>query len=79
MLKTLSTPGIRLRLHYGAGAGQVPILSKWCRPLLARDGYSVLERTGLAPRAWPEELGLNLLSELNLPDGGRLLKLIIDR
>lgn len=59
---------------------ELPILSKWCRPLLAREGYFLFWKgQDWRHEAWPEELGLNLLSELNLPDGGRLLKLVIDR
>lgn len=59
---------------------ELPQLVKWCRPLLAPEG-ELLFWKGREWRheAWPEELGLKLLSELNLADGGRLIKLMIDK
>jgi 16S rRNA (guanine527-N7)-methyltransferase len=58
---------------------EMPLLVKWCRPFLAREG-SLLFWKGKDWRneAWPEELGLKLLTELNLGDGSRLIKLIIE-
>jgi len=59
---------------------ELPILAKWCRPLLAKDGFLLFWKgRDWRHEAWPEELGLKLLTELNLPDGGRLLKLEFDR
>ena len=59
---------------------ELPQLAAWCRKLLKRDGWLLFWKgRDWRHEAWPEELGLNLLSELNLPDGGRLLKLVIDR
>ncbi|MCB9357460.1 MAG: 16S rRNA (guanine(527)-N(7))-methyltransferase RsmG [Calditrichaeota bacterium] len=59
---------------------ELPVLAKWCRPLLARDGFMLFWKgREWRNEAWPEELGLKLLTELNLADGSRLIKLTIDQ
>ncbi|MCB1060034.1 MAG: 16S rRNA (guanine(527)-N(7))-methyltransferase RsmG [Calditrichaeota bacterium] len=59
---------------------ELPLLVKWCRPLLAREGCLLFWKgQNWRHEAWPEELGLKLLTELNLADGSRLIKLIIEQ
>lgn len=59
---------------------ELPLLVKWCRPLLSREGCLLFWKgQNWRNEAWPEELGLKLLTELNLADGSRLIKLIIEQ
>ena len=58
----------------------LPQLAAWSRPLLARDGFLLLWKgRDWRHESWPEAVGLKLIKELNLPDGGVLLKLEIER
>jgi 16S rRNA (guanine527-N7)-methyltransferase len=55
----------------------LPQLAAWSRPLLAKDGFLLFWKgRDWRKEATPEKLGLKLIKELNLPDGGRLLKLV---
>lgn len=59
---------------------ELPLLVKWCRPLMALDSCLLFWKgRDWRHEAWPEELGLKLVKELNLPDGGKLIKLIIEK
>lgn len=58
----------------------LPQLAAWCRPLLKRDGFLLFWKgREWRHESWPEAVGLKLLSELNLADGSRLLKLTVER
>lgn len=58
---------------------ELPQLVKWSRPLLKHSGFMLFwKQREWRQEAWPEELGCKLLSELNLADGGRLIKLQLE-
>lgn len=58
----------------------MPLLVKWSRRLLGPEGFFLLWKgRDWRHEAWPEELGLKLLTELNLADGGKLIKLMVDK
>lgn len=59
---------------------ELPLLMKWCRPLMTVDCVLLFWKgREWRQEAWPEELGLRLLTELNLADGSRLIKLFIEK
>ncbi len=58
----------------------LPHLVKWSRQLLHPDGFFLFWKgKDWRREAWPEELGLKLLKELNLADGSKLIKLIVEK